>query len=644
MSAMGQSAPPAGGRTWARDALGAAVLVESAVAQRIFIADGAFAQAAGRGPAPSAKHNAFGEPLAFEYGHDVQDLARACAEAAAAGERVALFARATDLAAARNELARIAARRLGVVVHAVAEAASPGTPPALAGMAPVLSLDDLPWGMLLGAGVADAVDLAFVARRAAEDSGCPFFVVHERLLAHHVEPVAPPSRALCEAFVGPSQPERRPSQAPSPGSDRTFAERVPFALASAMREIEGLTGRRHDVVEKAPTADSAVVFVGAGALGESLVSDVERLRAAGHDVGAVRVVAWRPFPAARVVKAIGRALAVTVLERVDQPLASNPPLAGQIKAAFADAITWAPDYPGIGRVPRIVSGVLAAHREIDPADLDAAVHNVLADERGKRTFLLGGEEAHSLSTPVVARTAGRMLAVRGVTSRREVAAASAELCAGVLASALGLRTRVAVRALPAEEGSGVAFDLLAGRERPLGAHVPHAVHAVVLEDGAQLAQGNPLARIASAGVVVFPTHQRAAEALWGEVPPWAKALVFDRRARLLGWVPPAASEQPWMAAAAFAGVILAVAAAYARTDPGATSERAIEASLVEREVSEALRVALEGSVDLARVAAEGGAAARRAFEGSLEVPRATIERDDDSVRLGRRDARLNPGA
>ena len=621
-------------RAWARDVIGAVALVESAIAHRVFVAV--------EWPEMPAS-NAFGEPLACERGSDVRALVRKCAEAAAAGERVALVACAPDLAAARGELARIAAQRLGVVVHAIAEAAAPDAPVSLAGMAAAFSLGDLPWGMLLGAGVVDAFDLALVARRAAEDSGCPFFVVHERSLAHHVEPIAAPSRELCDAFVGSLRaPARRasipPTSSPST-SDRAFAERVPFALASAMREIEALTGRHHDVIERAPGGDTAVALVGAGSLGESLIADLDRLRAGGHDVGAVRVVAWRPFPAARLVKAIGRALAVTVLERVDQPLASNAPLAGQLKAAFADALTWAPDYPGIGRIPRIVSGVLAPHREVDSTDLDAIVHNLLADERGKRSFVVGGDDAHALAAAPITRAAGKTFAMRGIASRREVAAAAAELCVAVLASALGLRTRVTVRALPVDEGGGVAFDLVAARDRPRGVHAPHAMHVVALDDPGLLARGNPLSRLAPGGLLAVPSRQRAADGLWAEIPPWAKAIVFDRGARVLGWSPAPADEDAWVSAAAFVGVALAAAT----TDLATGRERSIEAPVVAREVGDALRVALEGAADAATIAERGGSVARHAFEAHVEVPRATIEREDDGVRLGRRDARVNSG-
>jgi pyruvate ferredoxin oxidoreductase alpha subunit len=644
--------------------MGAVALVEGAISQRVFSAIDGLELGA---------HNAFGESVSLERGADVVDLVARCALAAEQGERVALVARAVDLARARRELASISDRRLGIVVHALAEPARKGAPSSTAGLAPALSLDDLLWGMLLGAGVSDAIDLALVARRAAEDSGCPFFVVHEGSHAHDVEPISAPSRELCEAFVGPAQGRARRAQVPVDGAgasvrDRALAERVPFALGSAMRELEALTGRHHDVIERLPASDAAVALVGAGALGDSLLADVDRLRAGGHDVVGVRVVAWRPFPAPRLVKALGRALGVRGFGRGDEPRASAAPLAVQLKAAFADALTWAPDYPGVGRIPRIVSGIVAPDREVESVDLDAIVHNVLADERGKRTFVLGGEDAQTLvrdardaggaspppaaswgtaspapaSAHAIASPEGTFV-MRGIAVRRQVAAAAAELCAAVLASALGLRTRVAVRDLPDDEGGGVAFDLVASRQRPRGTHAPHTVSLVALGDPAFLARGNALARLGPAGVVAVPSDRRAAEALWAEVPSWVKAIAFDRGARVVGWSPSSGAGDgdevgTWVAAAAFVGIALAAAASDRRLGVGASQDGAIvDGGVVQREVAEALRVGVALRPGEAALVAERGASVARAvFEAVVEVPRATIQREDDGVRLGRR--------
>jgi hypothetical protein len=306
----------------------------------------------------------------------------------------------------------------------------------------------------------------------------------------------------------------------------------------------------------------------------------------------------------------------------------------------ADAITWAPDYPGIGRIPRVVSGVVAPHREVDSTDLDALMHNVLADERGKRTFVLGGDDAHAIATPPVERSTGDAFALRGLTTRRDVAVAAAELSTAVLGSVLGVRARVAVRALSSEEGGGIAFDLVVARERPRGMHAPHAVHAVVLDDEGMLARHNPLVRLAPGGWIAVPTRQRSADALWAEVPAWAKAVAFDARARVLGWAPSPADQSPWAGAAAFVGVALAVAAGH----PVLGTTRPVDESLVEREVTDALRVALQAEGTARQGIAEeivraGAMLARSAFGAHIEVPRATIEREDETVRLGRRDAR-----
>jgi pyruvate ferredoxin oxidoreductase alpha subunit len=94
---------------------------------------------------------------------------------------------------------------------------------------------------------------------------------------------------------------------------------------------------------------------------------------------------------------------VAVVEGVDRPYASGGPLCTELKAAFADALTWAPDYPGIGRIPRILSGIMnlagTDRGPLDSARVDAIVEYLHAGERGERTFLVGRDhgtaELHS---------------------------------------------------------------------------------------------------------------------------------------------------------------------------------------------------------------------------------------------------------
>jgi hypothetical protein len=263
--------------------------------------------------------------------------------------------------------------------------------------------------------------------------------------------------------------------------------------------------------------------------------------------------------------------------------------------------------------------------------------------------------------------------MRGLVARREIAAAAAELCAAVLASALGLRTRVAVRELTEDEGGGFAFDLAASRHRPRGGHAPHAVGVVAVGDRDVLLRGdisrgigpgvggagargnvsrdNALSRLARSGVLAIRSDRRAADALWSEVLPWAKAIVFDRGARVVGWTGggvgvdgtdgAGASHADgagavWLVASTFVGLALAVATSDRALREAGVGE-GIDGAVVEREVAEALRGGVAYHAKGAEgVAERGGKSARATFEAIVEVPRATIERDDDGVRLGRR--------
>jgi pyruvate-ferredoxin/flavodoxin oxidoreductase len=608
-----------------RDALAAASAAEATFVDRI-----ATTYAADELPAPSSEANAFGDALAFERGPDGAALARSVAERSGEGERVTLLAPCDAFAAARAELARIATRRLPVVFHAFCDRGAGGA----------YALAGLGWAILLASSVQDSIDLALIARRAAEDSGTPFFVVHERPLAQHLETVAPPEGSLAEAFLG-HRATRVPRLAdpahPTHArvSARAFAERVPFALGSAMRGLESFTGRKHDVIERAATDGAATMLVGAGALGDALLGEAERLKAAGHDVGAIKVTALRPFPGPRLIRALARAHVVTVLEPVDDPLAQSNPLTCEVKAAFADALTWAPEYPGIGRLPHIHSGVVAGHVRTSGlvhGDADAVLRNMAQGEQGHRLFSLAPGGALARDGELPPYPPGRLTVFATLADAR-TASTCAELSAAVVFSALALRCRVSVGHVEAG-GEGATFDLIAARERPRGVALSHDVGLVIVDDAAAFLHGNPLARVARGGIVAVPAPSSDPETLWRGLPAYVKAIAFDRGLRVLGvpglTAPSADEDRRFLVAGAIAGIALFA--------PGATlplARPAIDGSLVEREVAAAL-VALAAP---AHVIDEAARLARRAFESPVEVPRALIEGDTAAVKVGRHDAR-----
>lgn len=536
----------------------------------------------------------------------------AAREAAERGERVAIVARAEAFASARDAMRKIAQARLSVVAHAISGH----------GGEELAALTDVGWGVLCASGPEDSFDLSLIARRAAEDAGVPFVVVHAHAhadsgsgRAHAM--VALPQEKACQAFIGPASRMKRrqdpahPAEASlTPIGDRAFAERVPFALGSALREYGNVSGRRHDVFDRVPLGEAPLMLVGMGPIGDALSCAVTELRNRGYDVGAVHVSALRPFPGPRLVKTLARALAITVLEPADEPMSHGGLLARELKSAFTDALTWAPGFPGIGRIPKLFVGVTGP--SFDVADLAAICDNMLADERGRRSFSFSDTD-HALPRP-----ASTELAATGSVSMRwvldDVAAAETalHLTAAVLAAAVGLRAHGIV--MP--HAGGATVDIFASREHARGGMARRGPRLVLATDRGitSSAAVAPLAPGAVLGVL----------SAGGEpaLPDAARSIVRERHVRALALAYGGASEDATIAiAATCAGAALAV---------GSRAQRAmIDGVLVARVVAEHL---------LARGVVDPGPAAeraRRAFDATLEAL-TSAERDAESRTAGDR--------
>jgi len=526
-------------------------------------------------------------------GDTVLASARAAAER---GERVAVVLPVASMAGSRPSMRRIAQGRLPVVAHALASS----------GGEDLAALTDLGWGVLCASSPEDSFDLALVARRAAEDAGVPFVVVHPHADgpsggagARLVAMVALPPEKACRTFVGPSSrvlPRSDPAH-PSlvPLGDRAFGERVPFALASALREYGAVSGRRHDVFDRVPLADAPLVLVGMGAVGEALFAATGELRARGHEVSAIHLSALRPFPGAKLVKALSRALAVTILEPSDEPLTQGGVLARELKSAFTDALTWAPGFPGIGRVPKLFVGVTGP--SFDVADLASVCDNMLADERGRRSFSFVDTE-HALprvAPPHASPEGGQPVALRWVMDDMATAESALGLTAAVLANGLGLRAH----AILTPHAGGVTVDLVASRDAARGSVVRRTPRVVVATERGVASSEAVAALVPGAVLGVLAASGDAG------LPDAARSIVRERRVRALA-LPSGADDASGLAvAAACAGVALAVGSRAPR--------QRLDAALVTRVVVEHLTA--QAVAEPQRLAER----AQRAFEGTLEA-------------------------
>jgi len=309
------------------------------------------------------------------------------------GKRASVVIGAEDVLRSLDALAEAAMARAPIVVHVVTSGhgTRAGRTAGRDELAPAL---DVGAGVLVTWSAQDAVDAALVAHRAAEDSETPFLHVFDGPTGAGA-PVLLPDPALVTHFLGP----HRGAGGRAAGGDlerkqaeRSYASRVPFALGSAMREIGELTGRGVAPIERHDTLDAEEILVAVGAAFRPARELASSLRREGRRVGALGLRSLRPFFAADAVKAVARARAIVVLEPLDVALAPSGPMAASLKAAFADALTWAPGFPGVGRIPPIVSALFATLAEpIDQADVRAALDELGAGDRARRVVVFGSD-------------------------------------------------------------------------------------------------------------------------------------------------------------------------------------------------------------------------------------------------------------
>lgn len=195
-----------------------------------------------------------------------------------------------------------------------------------------MSQRDSGWIQLYAEDNQAAADLHVLAFRAAEELSTPVMVCMDGfVLTHAVEAVDVPEQADVDRFL----PAYRPRQVLDPDAPVTigalvgpeaFTEvrylahanqlRALTRLPELAREFAGTFHREVDALVSAYRCDDAdTVVVALGSVLGTLKDTVDGLRVAGMPVGVLGLTAFRPFPAAAIVAALGPAKRIVVLER-----------------------------------------------------------------------------------------------------------------------------------------------------------------------------------------------------------------------------------------------------------------------------------------------------------------------------------------
>ncbi|MBK5227125.1 MAG: pyruvate:ferredoxin (flavodoxin) oxidoreductase [Actinobacteria bacterium] len=167
-----------------------------------------------------------------------------------------------------------------------------------------------------------------------------------------------------------------------------FYDAVPGLVRETMEAFASRTGRHYDLVEYsgAPDADRVVVLMGSGV--GAAEEAVEAMTGSGESVGVLKLRLYRPFPAAKLVRALPPTVrSIAVLDRTKEPGATGEPLFLDVITTLSEAMDA--DDPPFERMPRVIGGRYGlSSKEFTPA-MVKSVFDELAEPKPKRRFTVG---------------------------------------------------------------------------------------------------------------------------------------------------------------------------------------------------------------------------------------------------------------
>jgi pyruvate-ferredoxin/flavodoxin oxidoreductase len=317
-------------------------------------------------------------------------------------------------------------------------------------------------------------------------------------------------------------------------AQRWYYDQVEPALAEAFEEFYRKTGRRYDFVMPYRCDDAEYILVGMGCYMETAQTTIDWLRAEkGIKAGCVNVYCFRPFPATYLVDALKHAKAVTVIERMDDPLSTTGNhLTREIKAAFCDAVTGQGGQEQIERVPKIYHGAAGlGSRDVRPGDIYAIFENMIID--GQDYFTVGIKHATALDVKEDAdlRPAGAF-SMRGHSVGGFGSVTTNKVIATIGGQVFGKDVQAYPKYGSEKKGLPTTYYLTIARE-PIRQHAElQQVEFVPIHAASAFRHGAPLAGLADGGTLFMQTALTDPEEIWGSVPAEARTEMLARRIRL----------------------------------------------------------------------------------------------------------------
>ncbi len=557
--------------------------------------------------AASGHLNVSGKPLIFIEPEGEHAAAAVTAGLSMTGLRATNFSSGQGIAYMHESLYAAVGKRLTYVLNMGCRAITKATLNVHAGHDDYHSIDDTGFFQLMAKDVQEAADLNIIAHRIAELALTPGIVGQDGFLTTHViESLRVPERELIAEYLGlpsdiidtPTPAQRvlfgdrrrripelwtvdNPLQIGTVQNQDSYMQNVaaqrPFFFAHiheltqrAMQEFYDLTGRRYNRVGAYRCEDAEYILVGQGSVVANAEAVVDYLRKTRNiKIGVVNMTMFRPFPGDLVSHVLKGRKGVTVLERLDQPLAEDPPLLREIRAAMHKCLDnnsgKTPVYPGyasytqLSDIPPFYAASFGmGSRDLQPEALIGAVENMLPDGSQRRLYYLSIDFIQKNTTNAKRAQYQKLLlndypdlaglAIRGsenpnlmpdnsITVRIHSVGGWGAIATGknltlTLADILGYYVKANPKYGSEKKGQPTTYYLAVAPE-PIKVNCEfHFVDAVLSPDPNVFKHSNPLSGLKKGGAFIIQSDLGSPEAVWKSIPSHYQKMIIANEYRI----------------------------------------------------------------------------------------------------------------
>ncbi len=559
--------------------------------------------------AAAAGHiNISGRPLIFIEPEGEHSAAAVTAGMSMTGLRATNFSSGQGIAYMHESLYAAVGKRLTYVLNVGCRAMTKASLNVHAGHDDYHCVDDTGFFQVFAKNAQHVADLNIMSHRIAELALTPGIVGQDGFLTTHlIESLMLPERELIAEYLGKPDDEidtPTPAQKIIYGDRRRripelwtvddplmsgvvqnqdaymqsvaaqrpyFFDHVQELTERAFDEFQKLTGRRYSRVMNYRCDDADYLIVGQGSLiptAEAVADYMRKER--GIKVGVVNLVMFRPFPGDLLSQVLKGKKGVAVLERVDQPLASDLPLIREMRATLNKSLENGrsnnglayPDlasYKSLKDMPELYSGSFGlGSRDLQPEGVIAAVENMLPEGPQKRMFYLSidfvrksamtpKQEIYQQSVmdayPHVAELALRgsenpdLMPKDSITVRMHSVGGWGAITTGknlaiTLFDLLGYHVKANPKYGSEKKGQPTSYYLSAAPE-PIRINCEYFYVDVVLSpDPNVFSHTNALAGLSKGGVLVMQSDAASPEDFWQSIPIRYRKTIVDNDIRV----------------------------------------------------------------------------------------------------------------